>query len=172
MNPTAATHPRTPAAMAAGARRPVGSGPARQPLAAPVQTAAGDTPTNIVNNIPMHTPAPVAATNEDDELETIMKDIGHELKQADRKATEKHISLFGRKHHAPAPKPAQPPTSAATVAVPAPQPPPPAQSVRPATATPTPVPKPTKSHSAPIGVISITILVTGVLIAAAIYTYK
>lgn len=173
MNPTAATQPRRPAAMADVARRPVGPVPA-QPLAAPVQAATGDTLTSIVNNIPMHAPAPLAAAgvNEDDELETIMKDIGHELKQADRKTTKKHISLFGRKHQPPAAKPAPAPQPAAAAATPLAQPAPQTQPVKTAAPILKPAPKTPKANPAPLGVIFITLLVTGALIAAAIYTYK
>lgn len=119
----------------------------------------------------MHTPAPAAAPvlTEDDELDTIMKDVGHQLKQADRKTTKKH-SLFGRRRQTPVPKPVPVP-KAATAAPAAPQPSVPARAVT-VDSTVKATPKPVKTSAAPVGAIFMTILVTGALIAAAIYSYK
>ena len=157
MNPTVATQPR----------------PAALPDAAPTASSATALTTNIVDNIPMHAPtqpAP-AAPNEDTELDTIMQNISHELKQADRQTTKKHFALLGRKPK-PEPRPAAMPKIvdvSATKPVPVPQPAPAAP--RP-NASATTAPRPSKTGSAPVGIIFITVLVTGVLIAAAIYSYR
>jgi hypothetical protein len=169
MNPTATAQPARPRTLADVTR------PAPHPAPAAVHAPAVPASdaafaTNIVDNIPMHTPAPAAAPvlTEDDELDTIMKDVGHQLKQADRKTTKKH-SLFGRRRQAPAPKPV--PALKATVAPAAPQPTVPVRAVT-VDSTVKAAPKPVKTSSAPLGAIFMTILVTGALIAAAIYSYK
>lgn len=105
-----------------------------------------------------------------------MKDIGHELKQAERKTSKKRLSLFSRKSkpvlaHKPVPL-SQPATVPALAApVPAPLPVIPAAAAQTA---PLPAAKaaPQKTSSATIGIIFMTILVTGALITAAIYSYK
>lgn len=160
MNPTAVAQPA----------RPVASAGAAGPGASAMLT------TNIVSNIPMHAPAqqPVAAPalTEDDELDTIMRDIGQQLKQADRKTTKKHFSLF-RRQPKPRPHPAiAPKIKAAAPAQPAPQPVLPAQPVAKLGAALKTPPKAPKNAGAPVGLIFVTILVTGALIAAAIYSYK
>lgn len=165
MNPTVVTQSR-PLAMSDAAQTP--ARPTLAPQAAPPAVAST---TNIVDNIPMHAPArpPAAAPNEDAELDTIMQDIGHELKQADRQITKKRFSLFSRKPKT-GPRPAATPkvmdVSAAQL-VPRPAP----AAARPAPQAAASI-QPTKTSSVPVGIILITVLVTGVLIAAAIYSYK
>jgi hypothetical protein len=170
MNPTATAQPARPRTLADVTRPASHPAPAAAHApAAPASDAAFAT--NIVDNIPMHTPAPAAAPvlTEDDELDTIMKDVGHQLKQADRKTTKKH-SLFGRRRQAPAPKPVPMPKAAAAAPA-APQPTVPVRAVT-VDSTVKAAPKPVKTSSAPLGAIFMTILVTGALIAAAIYSYK
>jgi hypothetical protein len=122
----------------------------------------------------MHAPAQAAAPvlSEDDELDTIMQDVGHQLKQADRKTTKKRGLHFGHKHRQPAVKktPAPLPANAAPAA-------PVAQHIAPVKAvtvdaTVKTAPKPVKTASAPLGVIFMTLIITGALIAAAVYSYK
>jgi hypothetical protein len=143
---------------------------AAEPIAAPLPTnpAASTTlTTSIVSNIPIHAPTtPAPAAGEDAELDKIMEDVGHELKQADRKHTKQHFSLFNHKKH-----PANPtvPKAAHVVDIkPAAQHAAPATAHQPAKAV-TPA---QKTSSTPVGVIFVTILVTGALIAAAVYSYK
>ncbi|MBX4188926.1 hypothetical protein KW792_02390 [Candidatus Saccharibacteria bacterium] len=149
--------------------------PVSAPTAAPPANPAASTTltTSIVSNIPIHAPtAPAPAANEDAELEKIMLDVGHELKQADRKHTKKHFSLLGHKKHPSAP--AVPKAAhvidikPAAKAAPTPQPAAPAATHSPAKAPATVQ----KKSSTPVGVIFVTILITGALIAAAVFSYK
>jgi hypothetical protein len=127
----------------------------------------------------MHAPTPLAsrAPGEDEELDKIMEDVGHELKQADRKTPKKKLFSFGHKAKPiAAAVPAAPAASAPVAAAPQPPAPQPAaaQDAQPTAAAPAmspAAPKASKS-SAPVGVFFITIIVTGALIAAAFYSYK
>lgn len=159
------------------ASRPAPTLPAIQP--SPTLT------TSLVANIPVHTPQqPGAPASEDDELDKIMQDVGKELKKDDQAKAKNHFSLFHKQKAAPAPIAARPP--AAPPAVPA-QPvaahPAPAQAViapqpvsQPATAAqPRPAPaaaKPKKEPSVPLMPITAAVIVTGLLMAAAVYTYR
>ena len=134
-----------------------------QPAASPPQLASSLTP-SIVDNIPVKAQQ-VSALNEDDELDKIMRDVGHELKKDDKKPSKKHFSLF--KHKAQAPSKPQ--------AAPAPQPL--AAQLAPAQPAPTAAaklaaPKPPKPDSGAAFIISTAAAVTLALIVAAVYAYK
>jgi hypothetical protein len=130
------------------------AGPAPRPQVNPAQFNP-----SIVDHIPVQTPAAAAAApGEDDELDKLLRDVGHELKQAERHIVKKRFSLFGGKLKA-SPK-TQPPATTAQAG------PALAQPYRP------PAAPAAKTSSAPVLVVFITIIVTGGLIAAAIYTYN
>lgn len=124
--------------------------------------------TNIVNNIPVHAPAqqqPQAA-NEDDELDKIMRDVGHQLKQAERHTPKKRVFHFGHKAKSLPPRPAASPQAMAPIA-----------DVKPAASSRPAAPKTTPAAAAkparpPIMLVLLTVAVTAVLMAAAIYTYR
>lgn len=134
----------------------------------PGPNAAADTLSpDLVSDIPVRAQGSSPAA--DDELDKIMQDVGQQLKNEDQRPSKKHRSFFGRhpKNRPEAKLHAQPlpPVTA--------QPPPAASQNRP------PLPKsaaaqpqPSTTSSAPILVITLTIIVTGILIVAAIYAYK
>jgi hypothetical protein len=162
---------------------PVSAVPAHNPT--PPAASDGLTP-NIVSNIPIHNQGgvPVApAANEDAELDKIMRDVNHELKKGE-KTPERHHFSFERRHHKKneAKFSAQPRAIIDVKAQPAETPKPTAEHTSTPAPTaqtkpagrprPTPVPKPAKTSSAPVMVILLTVIVTGGLIAVAIYAYK
>jgi hypothetical protein len=113
---------------------------------------------DIVANIPLKVQAsPLKPVSEDEDLDKIMQDVGKDLKQVDKNHHKKKFFDFKRQ-----PKPAKPPTKPA--AVPA----------RPATAQPKPQVsgKPPKQSSAPVLAITVAVLVTFALVAAAYSAYK
>jgi hypothetical protein len=128
--------------------------------------------TDIVNNIPMHHAAPEAA-KDDDDLDKIMQDVGHQLNTENHKPAKRR-HLFGGSH---------PKSEAKLVAQPVPrgqfsepvhsaphqmhQP-----AASPAHPTPKVKPVPKAKSSAPVMVIVLTLVVTGILIAAAVSAYK
>src|SRR5439155_265500 len=78
--------------------------PPNRPDNHPAPTTDGTFKTDIVNNIPLHQAAPLpAAASEDDELDKIMRDVGHQLNQESHKPAKKH-HLFGRKEPKKEPK--------------------------------------------------------------------
>jgi len=128
--------------------------------------------TNLVTNIPIHDPQQSTPAKEDDELDKIMKDVGHELKKDVPVKKAGHFSLFSRKRRTAAPvsvRPTAAPPSAPVHPVSAPTTQPAATShpVKPTAAV-----KPKQHTTAPVMVIMVTVLVTGLLMAAAVYTYK
>jgi hypothetical protein len=144
---------------------------------APV-TDGGAFKTDIVNNIPLHQAAP-AAGHEDHELDKIMRDVGHQLNKEDHKPAKKH-HLFGKHQPKSEPKLVAQPVDRHQVVnmdvLPATtqshQAPKPAANApqQPSAAKPHPAPK--DKRSAPVMVILLTIIVTGILIAAAVSAYK
>jgi hypothetical protein len=114
---------------------------------------------------PPQPPKPAAA---DDDLDKIMQDVGQQLKNEDKQPSKKRRSFFGRKpknqpeaklHAQPLPPAvAQPLPAAPQARAPLPQP-----AIQ---------PTPPKTSSAPVLVITLTIIVTSILIIAAIYAYK
>lgn len=176
--PAEVTAARRAVAAAEGLSQPAAPSPvswsaaAAQPAAPPASD--GSLTASLVANIPMHAPSqPAAPITEDDELDSIMTDIGHELKQAERKTPKKRFSLFQRK-----PKPQPRPVAAPKIMDVAAQPAPPAMAAAPAAQPPAAAvapksqPKPPKTSPAPLGAIFAALLVTSFLIAAAIYSYK
>lgn len=159
--------------------------PAEKP-SQPMQDIAGPpgvgAPAAVVDNIPVkaHQPAAEAPVKEDDELDRIMHDVGQQLKREEMKPAKKQFSLFkrrGSKVKTEAKLHAQPltprPLNGQAVT-----PPRPTVAARPPetaakAAPPKPAPgKPAKTSSAPVLVITLTVIVTAVLIAAAYYSYK
>ena len=129
----------------------------------------GDDPfkPDIVNNIPMHKAAPAPAqASEDDELDKIMQDVGTELKKDDHQPAKHHF--FSKTPKPTVNAPVHPP-AAHHSAPQAPAHPPTAQQPK---APAKPAPKIKAKSSAPVFVIVVTVLVTGVLIAAAVSAYK
>jgi hypothetical protein len=142
-------------------------------------TAPADTPPpDLGSNIPVKTqstppsppqpprsPEPAAA---DEDLDKIMQDVGQQLKNEDKQPSKKRRSFFGRKpknqpeaklHAQPLPLAvAQPLPATPQARAPLPQP-----AIQ---------PTPPKTNSVPVLVITLTAIVTGILIIAAIYTYK
>jgi len=150
------------------------SAPAPAPSPAPAQALT----TNLVTNIPVHNPhSPANPANEDTELDKIMRDVGKELKKDDHNVKKGHHSLFSRKAKQAAPVAIRPNISApaaapiqtapAQQAAPVAQPAASAHPIKPSAST-----KPKSGSTAPVMVIMMTILVTGLLMAAAVYTYK
>ncbi|MBX4201793.1 hypothetical protein KW803_02780 [Candidatus Saccharibacteria bacterium] len=139
----------------------------QSPPAAPQQSHEPDsTPlkTDIVGNIPMHhaqaAPAPV---HDNDNLDKIMQDVGHELKKEDKKPSGHHF--FSKKpktevilHAQPVQREAQ--TNAPPQAAPAHQLP-----------AAKPQAKPKSENKAPVLIIVVTLLVTVILIALAVSVY-
>lgn len=154
--------------------------PAQAPVAAAV-SAADTQSTNMVANIPVHVQmvqaAPAAPTNEDDELDQIMHDVGQELKKDDKKPPKHGLLDF---LHQPKPlvKSPLPPNQKMTVAaspapmdtVAAPALPTPAAAFPQAQAQAASHPKP--KRSVPVFVIFVALCVTGFLVAAAIAAYR
>lgn len=157
-----------PRPLAVPVSQPVSAVPVRVLLA---PAAPGSTGTSIVGSIPLQAPSQLNPAHEDNELDKIMRDVGHELKQADRPHTKKHFSLLGHKNDKPAaPKLAQmvdikPAAQRATLARK------PAQSAASAVITQAKE-RHDKVSTAPVGVIFATLIITSFLIAAAVYSYK
>jgi hypothetical protein len=173
---------------------PVSASPPTQTASAPADS--GLTP-SIVSNIPVYSPGAAAASvpeKDDEELDKIMQDVNHDIKQADEKPSKHHF--FGHKHKSEANFSAQPrsvtdihtPPVLAQAAQPVSKPPSP-RAQAPAAAAQAPVRhaqprphaqakpqpakvKPEKTNSGPVGAILLTIIVTAGLTAAAIYAYK
>jgi len=140
-------------------------------------------------SIPVHSQGVASASpvNEDEELDKIMHEVGHELKKTE-KAPAKHHFHFELKHHkkteakfSAQPRPVMDvkalPVSA-PVARPAATAAPVVQAKPPAQARPVAQPKPAKplkaqkTRSAPVMAILMTIIVTAALVGVAVYTYK
>lgn len=169
MKPTAA--PTAP--------RPTVNDVTARPQMAPAETL---TP-SIVGNIPVHNPG-----GDDADLEQIMQDVGKEMQKTEKKP-KKGMHLFGRKHKKEAPFHAQPidkvsadqkPPQAAHQPKPV-QPTPQTTTPKPASSHPVKaqakakkeaVPKPVKERHLPVMAITMAILFTGAMIAAAVMTYK
>ncbi|MGH7156822.1 MAG: hypothetical protein ACREGG_01795 [Candidatus Saccharimonadales bacterium] len=151
--------------------------PAPQPAPTPDPNPGGLTP-NIVNNIPVKAPQAVseASFNDEAELDKLMQDVGKQLKKEDKKPPKKGFLGFGHKKPEAEPRLAQPPSLVRSQPMPAPssQPKPSPQPAAQAPLPPTAAnkAKPVKSSSAPVFVIVLAIVVTGTLIAAAVYAYK
>jgi hypothetical protein len=125
--------------------------------AAPASGSSSMSP-DIVNNIPLKAQdSPLTPVSEADDLDKIMRDVSHDLKQGAKKPPKKGFFDFKRQPKAP--------KTAAPAARPA-APLPPSQ---PKAAL---QPKPARQSSAPVLAITMTVIVTGVLIAAAYYAYK
>jgi hypothetical protein len=107
-----------------------------------------------------------APANEDGDMDKILQDVNNDLKKDDHKPAKRH--LFSKKHPAPAaqPQPAPSPGPAQPAVT--------SQLPQPAahTAAPAAKPKAAPKEHGPMMVTVMTIIVTGVLIAAAIYSYK
>lgn len=103
--------------------------------------------------------APPQPIKDGDDLDKIMQEVGTQLKKDDRHAPKR--GLFSKNktasHHKPTPAPLPEHASAA------------GQAPHPAAAAP---PKPHAQNSTPVLVITVTIIVTGILIAAAISASK
>ena len=163
MNPASASVPAPPRVV----NDVAGPAPAQQAPAAP----------NLVANIPVHAPVSAApAANEDDELDKIMQDVGHEMNSEDKKPHKRGLLHFG---HKAKPK-TQPPAAAATVQaqplpMPSPQPALPKQAPVSA-AQPQPgartAAKSTNQRTVPVFAIFVALLVTGFLVAAAVAAYR
>jgi hypothetical protein len=139
----------------------------------PVQSTGSLVP-DIVKEIPVASPdSKPKLAGEDDELDNIMRDIGHDLKQVGQKKP-KHRWFDKQKKDKAEPKfsarpidqvrplpAAPPPKSAAPAQAPAP--------AKPATLAKA---KPTKDSHSPVGVVVLAMFVTVGLIAAAYYAYK
>jgi len=112
---------------------------------------------DIVSNIPIKAPSsPLNPIPEDDELDKIMQDVGKDLKKVSQNAHKKHFFEF--KHHpAPAKPAAKPPVQAQPAK--APQPKAAQQKLQ-------------RQCTIPVFTITVTIIVTGFLIAAAYSAYK
>lgn len=129
---------------------------ANQPSASGLQPDSAPFKADIVNNIPIHqaaaAPTPI---KEGEDIDHIIQDVSHQLKKDDEKPPKRHFFSKPPKpvvQTQPAPQPAQGP--AATV---------------PLAAQP---PKSKAQHSAPIAIIITTVIVTGILIAAAVSASK
>ena len=142
--------------------------------ASPPADAPDNLTPNIVENIPVRAQTSSAAINEGADLDKIMQDVGKELKKEDKKPHKAGFLRFKRKpktetHTQQAPSLVR----SAPMSVPTASPKPTSQ---PAAKAPLPKaaakPKPQRSSSAPVLVITLTIIVTGALIAAAFYAYK
>ena len=142
----------------------------------PSPSAPADTPPpDLSGNIPVKTqstppspPRPPSALTADDDLDKIMQDVGHQLKKEDEMSSKKRRSFFGRKskNQTEAKLHAQPlPPITDQLQQSGPQ-------ARAQLPQPAVQPKPPKTSSAPVLVITLTIIVTGILIIAAIYAYK
>jgi hypothetical protein len=130
--------------------------------------AAGTLVPDIVKDIPLQTQGGAAAkpANEDDELDRIMHDVGHDIKAIGERPPKKHFDLFGHKNKKPK---ADPKFHAQPIAVPqqAPARPTAAPAQKPAAKPQSP-----KTSDAPVLVIFMAMVITGALIAAAYYAYK
>ncbi len=169
--------------------QPVNQQPTPQPT--PSNPPADNFSADLVSNIPVHQAGgvPAQTVGEDAESDKIMRDVGHELKKDDLKKPKKHHLPWNHQSKK------DPNFSARPIAMNQPQMPAPAHNQAPAPVqTPAPAtpqaqnnnrikpqaqlqpkaaaPKPEKSRSMPVLAISMTIFVTGILIAAAIYAYK
>ncbi|MBX4197233.1 hypothetical protein KW801_01605 [Candidatus Saccharibacteria bacterium] len=129
---------------------------------------------DIVSNIPLHQATPSAPVGEDHEFDKIMQDVGHQLNQEKHKPTKKH-HFFGRREPKSEPKLVAQPVpreqfnmSAHSVVPKLPK------TSQPPDHRPAPKPQavPKSKSSAPVMVILLTIIVTGILIVAAISAYK
>jgi hypothetical protein len=133
-----------------------------QPNQNPASSDGDSLRTDIVSNIPIHEAAAAAPVKEDDDLDRIMQDVGHQLKTEDIKPPKHH--LFSKKQPAnsahlsaqPVIHEHQAPTAQTPHNQPAQKPP----------------PKSKSTSSAPVFIIVVTIAVTTVLIAAAMAAYK
>ena len=113
---------------------------------------------DIVANIPLKTQsAPINPIADDDDLDKIMQDVGKDLSKVGDSPHKKRFFEFKRRPKTP--KPAPRPKAVR------PQPAKPA-------AKPAPLPMPAKQGSVPALAITVAIIVTGVLIAAAYSAYK
>jgi len=115
---------------------------------------------DIVNNIPIKTPnAPLSPISEDDDLDGIMKEVGKDLHQHNKKPAQRHFFDFKRSPKHPKPSKAHQPAQAL---------PPSQPSTVPALKTKAPSPP----RTFPAFTITVTIIITGALITAAYYAYK
>jgi hypothetical protein len=180
MNPaTAAPAPAMPRPMVNDIAAPkVQVQPVTTATPAPQPATAQNFTTNLVTNIPIHNPQQAASVNEDAELDKIMQDVGHELKKEEHQKKPGHFSLFSRKKKTvvtvkPTLSAAVPSQAVATpqpVAAPAaavPAQPTPASAAQAKT-----VPKAKHTSTAPVMTVIVTVVVTGLLMAAAVYSYK
>lgn len=138
----------------------------------PKPTPGGLTP-SLVSNIPVKEQQPGApAFNDEAELDEIMQDVGRQLKKEDNVPRKKGFLGFGRKTKTE-PKLTQPPSlnRAQPMPVAATTPEPALQTAK-APAQPAPKTQPAKTNSVPVLVVTLTVIITAALIAAAIYTYK
>ena len=138
------------------------------------QPSDGGLETEVVENIPVHTESSVQPTpiKDGENMDELMEQVGSELKKDDHKSPKRH--WFSKKKRKDANFQASPVQRHHNMAPPAPRPQPHPAAPRPVQARPSakPQPKTPSKNSAPVMVITITIIVTGILIAAAISAYK
>lgn len=137
---------------------------------------SGSLKTDIVNDIPLAVQGTVPRpADDDDELDKIMRDVGKDVKEVGKKPAKHHWFSLDHKQKADPKFSARPIDQVKPVPA-APRPIQTSQPLRPAPTAAKPVankqPKPPKTHGAPIGVILLAIVMTGVLSAAAYYAYK
>jgi len=131
-----------------------------QPSQNPAEPDGTPFKTDIVNNIPMHSAGgPPAPAKEDENLDKIMQDVGHELKKDDVKPAKHHF--FSKKDTAEAQVHQAPPTNGLQQQT--------AQNHQPITKPQT---KPKPEHNAPVAVIIVTVIVTAILIAVTYWVYS
>jgi len=146
--------------------------------AVPQPVAAQNFTTNLVTNIPIHNPQQAASVSEDTELDKIMQDVGHELKKEEQHKKSGHFSIFSRKKKAVVTvKPTLSAAAPAQTTAPQPVTVPMAHAVQPAPAAAAQaqakaVPKAKHGSNAPVMTVIVTVVVTGLLMAAAVYSYK
>lgn len=144
----------------------------------PASAAASQTlTTNIVSNIPVHAPShPLAPrpASEDDELDKIMQDVGQQLRQAERHTPKKRLFHIG--HKAKPIAPTHPITSLAAVTEIVTDPPvahaAPTVNLRPDNVVKISSPAASKRTGSLVLLVLLTVAVTAVLMAAAIYAYR
>ncbi|HET6863702.1 MAG TPA: hypothetical protein VFH37_00650 [Candidatus Saccharimonadales bacterium] len=129
----------------------------------------------MVKDIPIAVPgAKPRAGNEDDELDKIMRDVGQDIKQIDKKKPKHHWFGGQKKSKAEVKFSARP----IDPIKPLPSAPPKPQDIapQPQPASPKPTPaikaKPAKTSHAPVGIVILAMLVTFGLMAAAYFAYK
>jgi hypothetical protein len=127
--------------------------------------------TNMVNNIPVHSEAGGQPTpiKDGDDMDEIMKQVGSELKKDDHKPPKKH--WFSKKKRKEVNFQAAP-VQRHDLSAPVPQPQPRPPALRPIQPAAKPRAAPRDKSSAPITVITVTVIVTGILIAAAVSASK